>query len=51
VFETDRVTYIRCYTRPEVQEILERVGLELVAFTNVKHDETHQRLLTVARKP
>jgi SAM-dependent methyltransferase len=51
MFETDAVTYVRCYTRPEVQDIVERVGLELVRFTDVLHDADHQRLLTVARKP
>jgi SAM-dependent methyltransferase len=50
LFEADGATYVRCYTRAHVREILERTGLELVAFTSVKHDETHERLLTVARK-
>jgi SAM-dependent methyltransferase len=49
-FEQDQITYIRWYTRTEVQEILERCGLELVAFGAVTHDPTHERLLTVARK-
>jgi SAM-dependent methyltransferase len=49
-FEYDRVTYIRCYTREEVLEILKRAGLKLVEFTTVQHDETHERLLTVASK-
>jgi SAM-dependent methyltransferase len=50
LFEADRVTYIKCYTRPEVHEILRRSGLDFVDFALVKHDETHERLLTVARK-
>jgi SAM-dependent methyltransferase len=49
-FEQDQVTYIRWYTRPEVQEILDRCDLELVEFGVVRHDATHERLLTVARK-
>lgn len=48
--EPDGVTYIKCYTRPEVHDILQRCGLDLVDFTTVEHDETHSRLLTVARK-
>ncbi len=51
MFETDGATYVRCYTRPEVQETVERVGLELAGFSEVEHDEQHRRLLTVARKP
>jgi SAM-dependent methyltransferase len=49
-FEQDQITYIRWYTRTEVREILERSGLELLAFSVVKHDETHERLFTAARK-
>lgn len=49
-FEADRVTYIRCYTRPEVVAILLRSGMELVAFEVVVHDPDHRRLLVVARK-
>jgi SAM-dependent methyltransferase len=48
---TDRVTYIRCYQRSEVQQILGRVGLQLVGFDTVVHDPTHRRLLVIARKP
>jgi 2-polyprenyl-3-methyl-5-hydroxy-6-metoxy-1,4-benzoquinol methylase len=50
VFESDGVTYIKPYTRSEVSQILRRCGLDLVEFTSVRHDETHERLLTVARK-
>ena len=50
LFETDAVTYVRCYTRPEIQVILDRVGLEFVRFTDVIHDEDHRRLVTVAKK-
>lgn len=50
VFEGDGVTYIKRYARDEVSQILERCGLDLVEFTTVRHDATHERLLTVARK-
>lgn len=50
LFEADGATYIKCYTRPQVQEILQRSGVDLVAFATVKHDETHERLLTIAAK-
>ena len=52
-FEADGVTYIRHYTRNEVEEILRAAGLELVAFDTVRHsdDPQHARLLVVARKP
>ncbi len=49
-FESDHVTYIRCYTRPEVGAILVRSGMELVAFDEVVHDLNHRRLLVVATK-
>jgi SAM-dependent methyltransferase len=44
-------TYIRRYTKPEIQEIVERVGLEHVAFDEVQHDPEWARLLLVARAP
>jgi SAM-dependent methyltransferase len=44
-------TYVRRYRREEVLEILENVGLELVAFDEVVHDPEHRRLLVVAVKP
>ena len=50
LFETDGVTYIKCYTRPQVEAILQRAGFDLVAFDIVKHDPDHERLLTVARR-
>jgi SAM-dependent methyltransferase len=49
-FEQDQVTYIRWYTRAEVQEILARAELELVEFGVVRHNENHERLLVAARK-
>jgi SAM-dependent methyltransferase len=50
-FEEDGVTYIRWYSRPEVEEILGRAGLEPVAFDEVRHLPELTRLLVVARKP
>lgn len=50
-FEENGVTYIRHYTRSEIQQILRNVSLELVTFDEVKHDKEHSRLLVVARKP
>jgi SAM-dependent methyltransferase len=50
MFEDDGVTYIKGYTRPEVEEIVRRCELDLVDFTLVRHDQTHERLMTVARK-
>lgn len=49
-FEDDGVTYIRLYERTEVEEILERAKLGLVAFDQVQHDPEHVRLLVVAKK-
>lgn len=50
-FDQNVVNSLREYTRPEIEEILGRVGLELVAFDEVRHDPEHMRLLVVARKP
>lgn len=50
-FEDDEVTYIRHYGRSEVAQILERCGLELVAFDEVRHHPELVRLLVVARWP
>ncbi len=50
MFEADRMTYIKCYTPPQVESILHRAGFDLVAFDRVKHDQDHERLLTVARR-
>jgi SAM-dependent methyltransferase len=44
-------TYIREYSRAEVEGILASVPLELVAFDEVEHDQEQVRLLVVARKP
>lgn len=49
-FEDDEVTYIRYYAKDELTEILERSGLQLVAFDEVLHDADHPRLLVVAKK-
>jgi SAM-dependent methyltransferase len=49
-FQEDTVTYIRAYSRAEVEEILSNVPLELVAFDEVEHDPEYPRLLVVARK-
>jgi SAM-dependent methyltransferase len=50
-FEDDDVTYIRWYTRPEVEGILPAAGLERVAFDEVRHHPDITRLLVIARKP
>lgn len=50
-FEDDEVTYIRWYSREEVDEILGEAGLERVAFDEVRHHPDVARLLVVARKP
>jgi SAM-dependent methyltransferase len=50
-FERDGVTYIRWYTRPEIEAILERAGLEPPVFDVVHHHRDASRLLVVARKP
>ena len=50
-FEEDGVTYIRWYTRPEIEAILASTGFGLVAFDEVRHLPDHTRLLVVARKP
>lgn len=46
-------TFIRLYTPDELLEILDRVGLEHIAFDEVRHDTepSSWRLLMVARKP
>jgi SAM-dependent methyltransferase len=52
--EADGVTYVRSYGRGEVEEIVDRAGLELVAFDRVLHHPDHPttaRLLVVARTP
>jgi SAM-dependent methyltransferase len=46
-----RIAYNRAYSRAEVEEILDRVTLELVGFDEVRHTEEQVRLLVVARKP
>ena len=50
-FEEDEVTYIRWYERYEVEEILSRSGLALVALDEVRHLPELVRMLVVARKP
>lgn len=49
-FERDRSTYIKAYSRDEVDGILSSVGLERVAFDTITHEPGHTRLLVVARK-
>ena len=50
-FEDDGVTYIRWYSRDEIDGILSAAGLERVAFDEVQHHPELARLLVVARKP
>jgi SAM-dependent methyltransferase len=49
-FEDDAVTYIRWYSRPEIERILGVTGLELVAFDEVRHLPEMSRLLVAARR-
>jgi SAM-dependent methyltransferase len=49
-FEEDDVTYIRWYSRDEIDEILGRAGLERIAFDEVQHHPDITRLLVVARR-
>jgi SAM-dependent methyltransferase len=50
-FEQDNVTFIHQYTRSDLLEMYERVGLEHVAFDEVVHAPGLERLFAVARKP
>jgi SAM-dependent methyltransferase len=49
-FQEDGVTYIRWYTRPEIEEIVSRAGMSVEAFDEVHHAPGWTRLLVVARK-
>jgi SAM-dependent methyltransferase len=49
--EAEVPTFVRRYRRDEVIEILDHAGLDHVAFDSVQHDQSHKRLLVVARKP
>jgi len=49
-FEDDGVTYIRNYTRDEVEELAHGAGVEVVAFDEVHHHPDMARLLVVARR-
>lgn len=49
-FEDDDVTYIRWYERGEVEKMLGRCGLEVLAFEEVRHHPSLSRLLVVGRK-
>jgi CBS domain-containing protein/SAM-dependent methyltransferase len=49
-FAPDGVTYLRCYSRTDVEALLSQVGLALVAFDHVEHSPGQVRLLVVARK-
>jgi SAM-dependent methyltransferase len=46
--DPNKTTFVRRYRRREVRKLVGRV-LELVAFDEVQHDDTHRRLLVVAR--
>ena len=46
----DGRTYIRQYTRAEVEQIFGRCGLRVQAFDTVEHDADHRRLLVVAAR-
>lgn len=49
-FELDAITYTRHYTKEEVSGILDRAGLNLIAWDKVRHTPEHARLLVVAKK-
>jgi SAM-dependent methyltransferase len=49
-FEPDGITYIRWYTRSEIEAITLRCGLQVAAFDEVHHSPSFSRLLLVARK-
>jgi SAM-dependent methyltransferase len=49
-FENGGVTYIRHYSKQEIDEILHHTSFKLVNYDNVIHDNEHSRLLVVARK-
>jgi SAM-dependent methyltransferase len=48
MFESNRVTYIRRYSRPELRDMLDRLGLRNVVFDTVVHTTEYPRLLVVA---
>jgi SAM-dependent methyltransferase len=48
-FEDDDLTYIRWYTRGEVEKILAATGFEVAAFDEVRHVPEMSRLLVVGR--
>jgi len=47
-FHWDEITYVREYSREDVEDLLARTPLELVGFDTVAHDRQHVRLLVVA---
>lgn len=47
----DGVSYVRGYTREELQAMLSAMSLQFVAFDEVEHAPGQVRLLVVARKP
>jgi SAM-dependent methyltransferase len=49
-FEDDRITFIRHYSREEIDKILRRTDFYIVAYDQVVHDDEHTRLLVVAKK-
>ena len=47
-FEADDATYVHWYDRSEVEEIVGRAGLRVLAFDQVEHEPHRIRLLVVA---
>lgn len=47
-FEADDATFVHWYERSEVEEILGRAGLRVLAFDRVEHEPHRVRLLVVA---
>jgi len=52
LFEEDGVTFIRQYTREELQHIMNSTGFHVIAFDQVEHSPQFTRLVVIAsRKP
>jgi SAM-dependent methyltransferase len=47
-FEHDDATYVHCYEPPDVEQIVARAGLRVLAFDHVEHGPNRTRLLVVA---
>lgn len=50
-FEDDFVTFIRKYSKSEIRDLFDNVGLKVLDFTDVNHAPGYTRLLVVSQKP